>query len=101
MREPKFWTAQETELARDLLLKNASHEQFILLLGRTKKSADSKLRRADKYTFGTIKSSGHYVQGSVPIPKEVVADRNRRLVARMQLDLTAVLMGDPEPGRRT
>jgi hypothetical protein len=37
---------------------------------------------------------------SAQIPVEVLADRDRRMEALEQRDLTGKLLGDPEPGRR-
>jgi hypothetical protein len=98
--ERQFWTAQETELAQSLIAQGASDEMFRSLMGRTKKCAESRLRRVNDHSFGMIKAiSNHYAgEGNIKVPPEVIEDRNRRLMARMQMDLTGALMNDPPKG---
>jgi hypothetical protein len=50
--------------------------------------------------FGISNATNHIVDNVYTrVPPEVMEDRNRRLMARYQMDLTGMLCGDPEPGR--
>jgi hypothetical protein len=94
----KTWTAQETELAEALLAEKATNEMCLAALGRTKRCCESRIGRI-KNPYGSIKASGNYVMDArIEIPPEVFEERNKRLMARYQMDLTGQLCGDPIPG---
>jgi len=84
------WTAKETEVARKLLRENASDATIRATIGRTKFACYDRLKRLGQPFTAPVRPQ-------ITIPDHVLEDRNRRyMVAR---DLTAVLMGDPEPNR--
>lgn len=90
----RTWTAQETELAESLLAEKATNEMFIAALGRTRRCCESRMHRI-RFPAKT----GHYAQeGRLHIPVEVITDRNKRLMARYQMDLTGMTFNDPPPG---
>lgn len=96
----KSWTPQETELAKSLIEQGATNEMFLSLMGRTRRCAESRLRRVQD-SFGHIMASGHYAgDGNIKVPPEVWEDRNRRLNAKQTMSPAAIIMGDPEPIRR-
>jgi predicted ATP-dependent Lon-type protease len=98
---PKFWTAQETELAERLVADNSSDKICIELLGRTRQACFDRVRRMRNKESGISNAVGHMVDiNYVKVPPEVIEDRNRRLMERYAMDLTAQLMHDPEPSRR-
>ena len=91
-KKGEVWTAQQIELAQDLVRRKANDVVFMKLLGTPKKTAQNKL-----YRMQFPLSVNHYVDSRISVPEEVWEDRNRRLMA--QKSLTATLLGDPEPGR--
>lgn len=93
----KSWTPQETELAKSLIEQGATNEMFLSLMGRTRRCAESRLRRVQD-SFGHIMASGHYAgDGNIKVPPEVWEDRNRRLMAQPR-DLSGALFNDPPIG---
>ena len=96
----KIWTPQESELARRLVNERASDNVCQLLLGRTRQACRDRVNRIANKGAGITNATNHSVDTNfTKIPPEVIEDRNRRLMARSQMDLTAILMNDPEPGR--
>lgn len=88
------WTADQVELAKKLVLEKAANEIFIRLLGHTIHQAKQKLIRL---AYCERRLADDRVLPATIVPADVLEDRNRRLMA--DRDLTARLMGDPEPGR--
>jgi hypothetical protein len=97
-----LWTSQEDELSAHLFRQRAPDEVFRQLLGRSKRTCEDRRTRLRRQREGMGSNAvHHYVMGAkVNVPDEVYEDRNKRMIARMQMDLTSVLCGDPEPGRR-
>ena len=93
------WTPQETELAEELVRKNATDRMCWAQLNRSKKSCVARLRRIGCRAIRPAVPMNHYViNHKIQIPPEVYEERNRRLMARMDMDLTAQLCGDPPRG---
>ncbi len=86
------WNAANTEIARQMLARDAPDEEFMRILGRTKRAADHRMRR--------VKQAERMIPGAptqIKIPTSVIEERNARCLQTKSL--TAFLMGDPEPGR--
>lgn len=91
------WTKEEDEIARQLLASNAPDSAFRSTIGRTRESAKSRMERERFKAFMKDRPKLASVPSKV-IPDEVWLDLERRMKAPRSL--TAILMGDPEPGRR-
>ncbi len=86
------WNANNTEIAREMLARDAPDEEFMRILGRTKRAADHRMRR--------VKQAARMIPGAptqIQSPPSVIEERNARSL--QSKSLTASLMGDPEPGR--
>lgn len=89
-RTPKPWTAQEVELAEQLIAAGADEATCPNLLGRTKQACRDRMRRVSS-------AVGHEVSVKLNIPPEVWDERNRRLMAAPR-DLTGAMFNDPPIG---
>ena len=95
----KSWNAQQTELAETLIADGATDDVFLALLGRSKRACLDHMRRVMNRNAGISDATGPIVDNVYTrVPPEVLEDRNRRLMARMQMDLTGQICGDPIPG---
>ncbi len=114
----RAWTAEEGRRALKLSNEGQSMKQIGAIIGRSSDSVRSyvnyarmspekrRLHNIKKHTRSTprIMKSGvmeHRVikfGAANEVPAEVWEDRNRRLMA--ERSITAVMFGDPEPGRR-
>ena len=96
----RLWTAQETELAEQLVSENAKNEIFQTLLGRSGQACRDRLSRVRVASLDRSNTGNKFANGlpSMKVPAHVIEDRNRRLMARMQMDLTGIMCGDPVPG---
>jgi hypothetical protein len=96
MPKGKAWTKEQTDLAREMLARNAPNAEFWDALGRSKFAArDRMAREAFKAYRANWKAP---VDLSLKTPPEVLADLESR--KRSQRSLTAIILGDPEPCRR-
>jgi hypothetical protein len=96
----RLWTPQESELARRLINERASDNVCQLLLDRTRQACRDRVNRIADKDAGITNATNHSVDTKfTKIPPEVIEDRNRRLNARMEMDLTGLFCGDPEPCR--
>lgn len=86
--EMVYWKPEEVILARRLLDEGAPESAFKAQLNRTRQACFNKVTRTDR---------GSIIVPAVTIPPEVLEDRVRRLTAPRSI--TALLMGDPCPGK--
>ena len=94
-----IWDAQQTELAEILIANGSGDDVCMALLGRTRTACFDRIRRVRNKQAGISSAVGHTVDNVYThVPREVLEDRNNRLMARMRMDLTGMLMGDPIPG---
>lgn len=93
-----MWSAQETELAEKLIRERASEATFQELLGRTRQACRDRMRRLED-TYGRFRCAGPAVP-KIKVPDSVIEDRNRRLMSRSEMSVTAIAFGDPEPTRQ-
>jgi hypothetical protein len=89
------WTTEETELAEQLIKRNAKNDEFLAAVGRSKLVAKQRIDRI-RFRDGIDKRP---IAPKMKIPAEVIDDRNRRLMARLEMSLTGLLMGDPPEKR--
>lgn len=87
----RLWSAQETELAVQLMSEGADNAKCLATLGRTRQACKDRIRHC-RDAAGNIDTSGISIS-VMNIPPHVLEDRNRRLMAPKTL--TAMLMGDP------
>ena len=98
------WTDEETALARALMERGASHEEFLQKLGRSRSSAYYRLRYVDlpsvrrsassKYRSETPSPRGSYKNRE--LPAEMLRDAQDRMLAPRTL--TQAFFGDPPAG---
>lgn len=91
------WTEQQTKIAEQLMRIHAHDREFRRLIGKSKKCASDRLNRV---RFGRNgKRMKMPTAGRVDhIPDSVLEERNKRLMARYEMDLTAITFGDPPVG---
>ncbi len=92
-----YWTPEETELARQMLLDRESPEAFVLKTGHTKQAARDRINRT---RHNQELKTGLGIRGTSAIIK-VAPDVMQEAWSRNSAPrtLTAWLMGDPAPGR--
>jgi hypothetical protein len=99
------WTAEQEAGARRLIAAKAAPEIYLSEIGHTRSSAYKHIRWVDDPSYRAAHTNSNrvaarlaskVVHSSAP-PPEVLADAARRATAPRSL--TALLCGDPEPGR--
>lgn len=85
------WTDEETEIARELVKRDAHDREFRSAVGRSKTAAKARLDRVLHRSVIDKRANPSNVLFKIPV--EVIEERERRLKA--QRSLTAILMGDP------
>lgn len=95
-----LWSPQETELAESLIGEGANDVKCRQMIGKSRQACLERLKRIRSEVLkGLPSTTVHYVDsGYTKAPPEVLEDRNSRLIARMQMDFTAVFCNDPPPG---
>jgi len=103
-KKAKDWTDEETELARALMERGASDEEFLEKLGRSRSASYYRLRYVDlpavrgsassKYRSNEPGPRGAYKNRD--IPAEMARDAEQRLIAKRTL--TQAFFGDPPAG---
>lgn len=93
----KHWTAEETEIAKQMLADGANDAAFRARLDRSKEAA---LARMDRVAYGAAavgrKPTYTVASGRAAVSEQAYADAARRLLAPRSI--TALLMGDPGEG---
>lgn len=105
---PNLWTEVDTLMARRMLARKATDEEFLKVLGRTKSAAFSRIqwldcpmyrdRKAERKRRERAKNPVAKLRMSRgrTIPDGVLEDRDRRNLAPRSI--TAFVFGDPAPG---
>lgn len=111
MRKMRLWTNEETDMARQLVVSDATNQECIEAINRTRHACRARLRYVDNEDVrlkmssrgkhrspNKSKSKGinHVAEGMRGVPDEVVADAQHR--ACVPRTLTAWVFGDPPPG---
>lgn len=94
-RSYKMWTEREYRDAKRFLAQGWSYQQIAARFGRSPDAVQKRLR-ADPTRFRTILHGDVVAPPSVP--ESVEADRDERAMLEPR-SLTALICGDPLPGR--
>lgn len=111
MGKVRLWSVEHTDMARQLVRSDATNQECIEAINRTRASCRARIRYVDNEDVrlkmssrgkhrapNKSKSKGinHVAEGMRGVPDEVIADARRR--ACEARTLTAWVMGDPPPG---
>lgn len=109
----QLWTAEQDQTLHAMVIEGKTYREIADALGRSYQSVksrvlwieipaevrrDSNRKKRERQVYkGPAEVRREQAQGNKVSP-EAIEDRNRRLMARTQMDLTGMLMGDPAPG---
>jgi hypothetical protein len=93
MTNPKAWSAEDTDIARQMFVNKEPSEAFIAKLGRSESASRERVKRANERVNVERRATAG---GIAKAPAQVVEDAVRR--ARAPRSLTALAFGDPPPG---
>jgi hypothetical protein len=94
------WTAEQTELARKMLRRRAPEHEFRETFGKSKAAAKDRIYRENFKLARARKPPVRVESSPLNIPPDVIADLESRKKSQRLMTPAAILMGDPEPGRR-
>lgn len=100
-----LWSSEEAGIARKMLARGATDEEFRSTLGRTKSAAQTRIRYIDDGRVrdrAKARGKGRMTIAPMPArnrvaPAGAVADAQRR--ASAPRTITAFVCGDPAPGQ--